>query len=173
MNFRSAVLVLIAIGISGVALAAVGNGTNGSANPDGIPFKPPGMLTREDLQKIYERYNVSENDIKFAEGKLPYYLNGTVLDGSKKIIVTDTGKIPKSEAERLKKMGINYTVMSWDEVRKISERAREKYIKKYGVDPANPKVVIVQGVPLPREYVRELVTKGILKPGSPYDAVKR
>ena len=31
---------------------------------------------------------MSENDIKFAEGKLPYYLNGTVLDGSKKAIVT-------------------------------------------------------------------------------------
>jgi len=62
--------------------------------------------------------------------------------------------------------------MSWKEVREISERARKEYIKKYGVDPANPKVVIVQGVPLPREYVRELVAKGILKPGSPYDAVR-
>ncbi len=151
----------------------IGNNANGSANnPNGIPFKPPDMLTKKDLQKIYERYNVSENDIKFAEGKLPYYLNGTILDGSEKVIVTDTGKIPKIEAERLKEMGINYTVMSWKEARKISGRARKEYIRKYGVDPANPKVVIVQGVPLPREYVRELVTKGIVKPATGSDTIK-
>ncbi len=44
------------------------------------------------------------------------------------------------------------------------EKAREEYIKKYGVDPDKPKVVIVNGVPLPKEYVKELVRSGKIKP---------
>ena len=34
------------------------------------------------------------------------------------------------------------------------KKAREKHIKKYGVDPANPKVENVNGVLLPKEYVK-------------------
>ena len=45
----------------------------------------------------------------------------------------------------------------------IMKKAREKHIKKYGVDPANPKIDIVNGVPLPREYVKELLQSRKLK----------
>ncbi len=43
------------------------------------------------------------------------------------------------------------------------EEARKRYMAKYGVDPANPKVDVVDGVPLPVEYVKELVKSGKLK----------
>ena len=42
----------------------------------------------------------------------------------------------------------------------IIKDARERYIEKYGVDPANPKVDVVDGVPLPKEEVERLVKSG-------------
>jgi len=41
-------------------------------------LKLPEELTKEDLVKLYKKYNITENDIKFAEGKLPHYLKGTI-----------------------------------------------------------------------------------------------
>lgn len=45
----------------------------------------------------------------------------------------------------------------------IIKDARERYIEKYGVDPANPKVDVVDGVPLPKEEVERLVKSGKIK----------
>ena len=51
----------------------------------------------------------------------------------------------------------------------IMKKAREKYIRKYGVDPDNPKVVIINGIPLPKEYVNKLIKEGKIKPKSTED----
>jgi len=45
----------------------------------------------------------------------------------------------------------------------IIKDARERYIEKYGVDPANPKVDVVDGVPLPKEEVRDSLKAGRIK----------
>ncbi|MEM0315822.1 MAG: hypothetical protein QXL61_06980, partial [Archaeoglobaceae archaeon] len=122
-------------------------------------------FTSEDLQELYRKYNITENDIKFAEGKLPHYLEGTILDGK----VCTMGKISVEDKvvsewvdprfyEYCVREG--YKVMSAEERLALEEKAREEYIKKYGVDPANPKIDVVNGVPLPVEYVRELVKSG-------------
>lgn len=57
-----------------------------------------------------------------------------------------------------------YKVISPEEWLAIEEKAREEYIKKYDVDPANPKIDTVDGVPLPAEYVRELAKSGRISP---------
>ncbi|RLI75690.1 hypothetical protein DRP04_13270 [Archaeoglobales archaeon] len=57
-----------------------------------------------------------------------------------------------------------YKVIPATKALEIEEKARRDYIKKYGVDPANPKVVVVNGVLLPKEYVRDLILSGKLAP---------
>ncbi len=44
------------------------------------------------------------------------------------------------------------------------EDAREKYIEKYGVDPANPKLDEVDGLLLPNEEAKRLVKIGKIVP---------
>jgi len=43
-----------------------------------VPIKPPERLTKKELQIIYKRYNITENDIKFAKGELPYVMARTL-----------------------------------------------------------------------------------------------
>jgi hypothetical protein len=90
--------------------------------------------TQEELKDLYLKYNITENDIKFARGELPHYLEGTILGGN-----TQTGGISTNESLA------------------IEEDARKRYIEKYGVDPANPKVDEVYGILLPVEEVKRLV----------------
>jgi hypothetical protein len=90
--------------------------------------------TQEELKDLYLKYNITENDIKFARGELPHFLEGTMLGGN-----TTTGGISTNESLV------------------IEEDARKRYIEKYGVDPANPKVDEVYGILLPVEEVKRLV----------------
>ena len=59
-----------------------------------------------------------------------------------------------------------YKVIPARKAIEVEEKAIRDYIKKYGVDPANPKVENVNGVLLPKEYVEELIKSGKLTPGS-------
>jgi hypothetical protein len=112
------------------------------------------------LQELYRRYNVTENDVLFAKNELPHYLNGTILDGDTRVIVTATGEPPEGLKE-----GEDYdAVISTKEMRAIMEDAKERYIGKYGVDPANPKLDEVGGILLPNEEVKRLVKIGKIVP---------
>ncbi len=158
---KIAIVVVLAMLVTGISTAMQ------------VPLKPPEKLTKEELQMIYKRYNVTENDIKFAKGELPHYLAGTTLDGK-----VATMGIVKVEKDRIAIenwtdpkfykwcLDNGYRVISAKKWFEIERKARAEYIKKYGVDPANPKVEIVNGVPLPVEYVKKLVERGILKPSS-------
>ncbi len=89
-----------------VASAALATATNGKDE-----LKLPNELTKEDLQKLYRKYNITENDIKFAKGELPHFLKGTILDGSKKVIATEDGKLPEDLEKIIKKKGIGYDMV--------------------------------------------------------------
>ena len=116
-------------------------------------------LARDDLQDLYHRYNVTENDIKFATNDLPHYLEGTILNSDTRVIATETGEPPEGLKE-----GEDYDiVISTEEMFAIIEDERKRYIEKYGVDPANPKLDVVEGVPLPDEEVERLVKSGKIK----------
>ena len=110
------------------------------------------------LQELYRRYNVTENDVLFAKNELPHYLNGTILDSDTRVIITATGEPPEGYKE-----GEDYdAVISTKEMRTIMEDATKRYIEKYGVDPANPKLDEVGGILLPNEVVEILVKTGIV-----------
>ncbi|MDF1532083.1 MAG: hypothetical protein P1P72_07190 [ANME-2 cluster archaeon] len=116
--------------------------------------------TSEELNELYLKYNITENDIKFANGELPHYKDGTVLDGKTRVIVTETGEPPEGSVE-----GVDYdAVITMDEMMTIEQEARATYIQKYGVDPANPKLDTINGTLLPVEEVRRLVKKGFIYP---------
>jgi len=115
-------------------------------------LKPPEKLTVEDLKRLYEKYNVTESDIKFAKGELPHYLAGTILDGkvaTMGIVKVENGRvvIENWTDPKFYKWCLNngYRVISAKKWFEIERKARAEYIKKYGVDPANPKVEIVNG----------------------------
>ncbi len=110
-------------------------------------------FTPEELKNLYSKYNITENDIKFAENKLPNFLEGTILYGNTRVVATETGKPPEGL-----KAGVDYDkVISIKEAIAIEESARQGYINKYGVDPANPKIEVINGQPLPKEEVKKLV----------------
>lgn len=108
------------------------------------------VYTPEELQQLYAKYNITENDIKFAENKLPNYLEGTILYGKTKVIATETGLPPEGLRE-----GVDYDLaISIAEMTAIQENARLRFIEKYGVDPANPKIDVINGQLVPKEEVR-------------------
>ena len=135
-----------------------------------VPIKPPERLTKKELQIIYKRYNITENDIKFAKGELPYVMARTLLYGSKKVIITEDGRLPERIKKKVESIGYDF-VISKKEAIEISEKAKQEYIKKYGVDPDNPKVVMYNGIPLPKEYIDELIKRGIIKSPKTSDTV--
>ncbi|KKH94693.1 hypothetical protein EO95_18590 [Methanosarcina sp. 1.H.T.1A.1] len=109
--------------------------------------------TDEELQEMYEEYNITENDLKFARGELPNYLDGTILHSDLRVIASETGEPPEGAIE-----GEHYdVVISEQEMSKIIEEAREDYIEKYRVDPANPKLDEVDGYLIPIQEARKLV----------------
>ncbi|WP_440955178.1 hypothetical protein ACSAZK_16870 [Methanosarcina sp. Mfa9] len=119
----------------------------------GIPLDADVSYTDAELQELYEKYNITENDIKFARGELPHYLEGTVFHGNFSVLVTETGEPPEGSKE-----GVDYdVVMSEQEMSNIMEEARADYIEKYGVDPANPKLDEVKGYLIPTQEAGKLV----------------
>ncbi|MCC4766574.1 hypothetical protein FXW07_08105 [Methanosarcina sp. DH1] len=108
--------------------------------------------TDEELQELYEKYDITENDLKFARGELPNYLDGTVFQSNSRVIVSETGEPPESSKE-----GVDYdVVMSEQEMLAIIEEARVAYIEKYGVDPSNPKIDEVEGYLIPVQEAKKL-----------------
>ncbi len=103
-----------------------------SINSNVDELKMPSELTAEELRALYKKYNISENDIKFALGKLPHYLEGTPLDGPFISMgrILPNGTIVDWEdpvvAARFKEMGVK--VVPASKFFAIEERARKEYI---------------------------------------------
>ncbi len=144
-----AIGVIVLLAVSGIVGLVIANTKDINAEADGIEF------TADELQDLYSKYEVTENDIKFAMNELPYYLEGTILDSDMRVIASEMGEPPEGLKE-----GDYDIVISTAEMFAIIEDARERYIEKYGVDPANPEVDVVDGVPLPKEEVQRLVKSG-------------
>ncbi|KKG10859.1 M12 family metallo-peptidase [Methanosarcina sp. 2.H.A.1B.4] len=127
-------------------------------NSDKVVTENSIRYTEAELKDLYTKYNITENDLDFANNELPYYLEGTVLDSNLRVIASETGKPPEGFKE-----GEDYDlIISHEEMFAIIDGAREKYIQKYGVDPANPKIDAVNGYALPREEVDKFVESGII-----------
>ena len=148
-------LVLVMLSMASLAMAA-----NEHTNEN---LKLPEELTKEELMQLYRKYNVTENDIKFAKGELPHYLEGTILGSNKIVVVAESGNIPEKLKNKLEKRRMDYIVLSYKEMLDIVEKARKSYIEKYGVDPRDPRAEVLNGVVLPKEYVRELAVNNMLK----------
>jgi hypothetical protein len=117
--------------------------------------------SEEELQVLYQEYGITENDVKFARGELPAYMNETILESGKRIIVTEDGVPPENMVE-----GKDYDlILSEQEMRDASKNARLAYIEEYGVDPANPKLDSVNGYLLPKQEVDRLVWMNYIEIG--------
>jgi hypothetical protein len=114
------------------------------------------QYTDDELKELYKEYNINDNDLNFANGKLPYYLEGTVLDSNLRVIASKTGKAPENLVR-----GKDYDlIISHEEMFAIIDEASKQYMKKYGIDPESPKIDIVNGYALPREEITKLVKSG-------------
>jgi hypothetical protein len=69
--------------------------------------------------------------------KMPNYLDGTILDGNKIVIITEEGKVP----ENFEKIEYDFSI-TWDEAKNVADTARQEYIEKYGINPRIPDVEI-------------------------------
>ena len=163
---RRAYTLLFAVVVMG-SVASLAVAVNEKTNEK---LKLPEELTQEEMLKLYRKYNVTENDIKFAKGELPYVMAGTILDGSKKVIITEDGELPERIKKKVEAIGYDLVISKRDAI-EISNKAKYEYIKRYGVDPDNPKVIMYNGIPLPKEYIDELIRKGVIKPPKTSDAV--
>ena len=82
--------------------------------------------TTAQLQNMYKKYNVTDNDLKFANDELPNYLEGTILDSDLRVIASETGEAPENL-----KQGEDYDILITEkEMVRIMESARDKYIQK-------------------------------------------
>ena len=88
---------LIAALLSGVVFAS-------SVSEDGSKISDGAINNIEiawsgDLQDLYRRYNVSENDVLFVKNDLHHYLDGTILNKDTVVIATETGEPPEGLRE--------------------------------------------------------------------------
>ncbi|UGV40264.1 hypothetical protein J7W08_09270 [Methanococcoides orientis] len=140
--------VLVVVSLCSIVILAVGvdHGENGGMSAD-ISY------TDEELDELYSEFNVTENDIKFAKGELPHYLEGTVLNSDVRLLVTEDGESPEGMVE-----GVDYEmVISEEEMIVIEADARQRYLEIYGVDVSNPKLDEVYGYMLPVGEVKRLI----------------
>ncbi|WP_152417806.1 zinc metalloprotease [Haloferax mucosum] len=97
---------------------------------------------------------LSKNQIAYAKGELPNYLNNTIVDGSQKVTVTESAEVPEYLSEE------DYdAIISFKEFDTIESRARDKFIE-FGVDPKNPKATLVDGKPMHVDVARKHVKAG-------------
>lgn len=89
---------LLAIFLVGMAFVpAVNAETENNSNE--VSIENSLTYTDAELQDLYLKYNISENDIKFANNELPYYLEGTILDSDLRVMASETGKPPEGLKE--------------------------------------------------------------------------
>jgi hypothetical protein len=103
---------------------------------------------------------VDENEILFAQRKLPHYLNETILNGDTQVTVTRSGERPPQTD-----LQCHDVTLSRREHRQILDSAINKYLDKFGVDPSAPKVQIIDGKPYTNEEAGELVDRETIDPG--------
>lgn len=127
-------------------------------NSDEVSIENSINYTDAELQDLYIKYNISKNDIKFANNELPNYLEGTILHSDKRVVASDTGRHHEGMIK-----GENYDLLiTTEEMFDIIDNARQKYMELYGVDPGNPKLEKVNGYLIPKEEVKKLIEKGTL-----------
>ncbi|HII79472.1 MAG TPA: hypothetical protein HA261_03520 [Methanosarcina sp.] len=148
----------LAIFLVSIAVVPTASADIISSSDEEISVNENITYTDAELQDLYLKYNISENDIKFAMNELPNFLEGTILCSDKRVIVTKDGNPPKNL-----KQDINFDiVISEQEMKNIIEEASKNYIETYNVDPNNPQVDIVNGYALPEKEVKKLVESGKL-----------
>ena len=109
--------------------------------------------TDEELQALYEKYNITENDLKYAKGELPPL---TITGNDSRVIATEDGFPPEDLVQ-----GVDYDVIyTQAEWLIMIEIANSEYIEKYGVDTSNPKLDFVDGYYLPIQEVEKLAEEG-------------
>lgn len=111
--------------------------------------------TDEELQALYEKYNITENDLKYAKGELPGP-EIAIIQNNTRVIVTKDGLPPGNMVK-----GVDYDeVLSKSEWLNLNEKADAEFMEKYGVDPYNPKLDYVGGYYLPIQEVERLADEG-------------
>jgi hypothetical protein len=149
INMKSGIILLLAAILLASMVVITAMSQNNSQT---IEKENNFVYTEAELQSLYEKYDITENDLKFAKGELPNFLEGAVLCSDKKVVVTEDGKPPENM-----KQGIDYDIILTEpEMLGIIEKAKKDYIEKYGVDPENPKIDIVNGIAIPTEEVKKL-----------------
>lgn len=150
---------LLGILMAVIVCTAVGFMAVSATTEEEIPLKKPSKLTEDELNRIYEKYNVSENDIKFAKDNDPY---GTILHNSSVLAIESSDLLNKEHMQTVVNKTNPDAVITIEERKDITSKARERYIKKYGVDPAIPEIYSINGTLLPKEYAKKLWANGII-----------
>lgn len=153
MKQRLSLLMLLML----VAFIQVTNAQVEVSSDNGVMTEKNLAFTTTELNDLYIKYNISENDLKFAKNELPNYLEGTILNSDQIVIATENG-LPPADLPK----GIDCKIISHKEMSDIMKEARAKYIEKYGVDPANPKIDIINGNAIPTQEAKNLVGSGKL-----------
>ena len=69
----------------------------------GLQISPSLHYTDEELQALYEKYNITENDLKYAKGELPPM---TITENDSRVIATEDGLPPEDLVQ-----GVDYDVI--------------------------------------------------------------
>ena len=125
----------------------------------------PGRYQKAEVQNVSENTSTVSYESRLETGESPYWLDGTILDGNTRVIVSEDGQPPEGTSPD----DYDY-VISYEEMDIICETARQDYIDKYGVDPCPPEPE-PKGVPslyaFDEVFVDERSTKAD-SPGSPH-----
>ncbi|MEM0493607.1 MAG: hypothetical protein QXS02_06625, partial [Candidatus Thermoplasmatota archaeon] len=102
---------------------------------------------RVDVKNVNEDTSALSYESRLETGELLYWLNGTILDGNTRVIISEDGQPPQDISPD------QYdTVISFEEAKIIAEEARQNYIKQYGTDPCPPDPVPPVIIPIPLDH---------------------
>ena len=112
------ILSLILVTVGSMVSLVIATNTNTTEK-----LKLPQELTDKELQHLYKKYGIMENDIKFAKGELPHYLEGTILYDKEVIAIEGGfGFLPDNMKRNLEKIGYEF-IISKEQMLNIVEKA--------------------------------------------------
>lgn len=92
-----------------------------------------GRYQKAEVQNVSENTSTVSYESRLEPGELPYWLDGTILDGNYRVVVSEDGLMPPFQ-----KSGSYDYAITFEEAQSIADDARQRYIDTYGIDPCPP-----------------------------------
>jgi hypothetical protein len=119
----------------------------------------PNRYQKAEVQNVSDNTSTVSYESRLESGELPYWLDGTILNGNYRVVVSEDGLTPPFQ-----KPGSYDYAITFEEAQSIADDARQRYIDTYGIDPCPPeptktRINLVQ-CPFESDFIKTGASRG-------------